>query len=130
MLEKLQASPKNIFIIDALGALLSAFLLGVVLVYYQSYFGIPKTTLYILAIFPCFFALYDAFAYWKHKAQNISQYIKGIALLNFLYCIISLMFAFYHLSLLTILGWLYIIPEMIIILVLASVEWRLAKRLI
>ena len=57
-------NPKRIFQIDRFGAILSAFLLGIVLVKLENPFGIPKPTLYVLASFPCFFAIYDFYCYF------------------------------------------------------------------
>ncbi len=45
--------PKQLFLLDAFGALLSAFFLGFVLVKYQVYIGMPENVLYILALIPC-----------------------------------------------------------------------------
>jgi hypothetical protein len=50
-------NPKKLFLIDGLGALLSAILLGVVLVQLEYLFGIPKSTLYFLASLPCLFTI-------------------------------------------------------------------------
>ncbi|MEM6633615.1 MAG: hypothetical protein AAF694_28335 [Bacteroidota bacterium] len=58
-------SPKKLLIIDGLGALLSAFLLGVVLVRFESQVGMPRNSLYVLAAFPCIFAIYDLISYFQ-----------------------------------------------------------------
>ncbi len=52
-------NPKKLFLLDGLGAILSAILLGVVLVNQQVLFGIPKPTLYFLAPAPCRLATDD-----------------------------------------------------------------------
>jgi len=65
-----------LFLLDAIGALVSALLLGVVLVKYQEIFGIPIPTLYVLAIIPCFFALIDLYSYSslvKDKSKNLKK---------------------------------------------------------
>ena len=59
MLEKFISHPKKLFLIDGLGAILSAFLLGYVLVKLERVFGIPSKTLYFLATLPMFFVIYD-----------------------------------------------------------------------
>ncbi|MDC8003938.1 hypothetical protein POV27_07730 [Aureisphaera galaxeae] len=122
------SNPKKLFIIDGAGALLSAFLLGVVLVRFQNIFGIPASTLYILAAIPCFFAVYDLYAYFTKK-ENAKTFLKGIALMNLLYCCLSIGFAFYHLSEITLLGWLYILVEVAIVTILATIEFKVANRL-
>lgn len=122
-------NPKKLFLIDGLGAILSAFFLGVVLVRLESVFGIPTTTLYILAIIPIFFAIYDLYFYTTSN-KDTGPFLKTIALLNILYCFVSIGFAFYHLDRITILGWLYILVETTIIIALANIEYKAGKKAI
>lgn len=119
-------SIRKMILIDGLGALLSAFLLGVVLVNFQSYFGIPKPSLYFLAALPCFFAIYDFICYLKLD-KNLGVFLKVIAVLNVLYCILSLGVAFSHRSVITGLGWAYVIGEIIVVTGIAVVEFRVAN---
>lgn len=118
---------KKMFIVDGLGALLSAFLLGVVLVYFESYFGIPKSSLYILAALPCFFAAYDLFCYLKVD-KNLGRFLKGIAIANLLYCCLSIGFAIFHRSVITSMGWAYIVVEIIVVVMISKFELELAER--
>lgn len=125
-LHQLNSNPKNLFLVDAIGALLSAFLLGIVLVQFESFFGIPRETLYILAIIPCFFSGYDLMCYFRIN-KNLSPFLKGIAYANILYCGISLAFAFYHYHEITIWGWCYILSEVVIVLILAGIEIKVGN---
>ncbi len=117
---------KKLFLLDGFGAIISAFLLGVVLVKLESYFGIPKNTLYFLAALPCFFMIYDFYVYFKIE-KNLGSFLKRIAIVNLLYCFLSLLLAFYHYQVITYLGWIYIIGEIIIVVVLAWYELKVAK---
>ncbi|MGC6423012.1 MAG: hypothetical protein ACON47_03735 [Flavobacteriaceae bacterium] len=72
-------NPKRIFEIDGFGAILSAFLLGIVLVKLENLFGIPKPTLYVLASFPGLFAIYDFYSYFIID-KNLGFFLKGIAI--------------------------------------------------
>ena len=117
---------KNLFLLDGFGALVSAFLLGVVLVRLESYFGIPKKALYVLAGLPCFFMLYDFYCYLKVE-KNLGYFLKGIAIVNLLYCCLSIGMAVYHQSVITYLGWIYIIGEIIIVVVLSLFESKVAS---
>jgi len=117
---------KNLLLLDGIGALISAFLLGVVLVHFQSYFGIPKETLYILAIIPCFFGLYDFYCRFILK-KNLAKYLQLIAIANMLYCLLSLTLAFAHAHVVTSLGWIYIIGEIIIVGALALYEFKVSR---
>jgi len=128
ILTKFSSNPRQLFLIDGLGALLSAFLLGVVLVQLESIFGIPRNTLYFLAFLPCLFAIYDFYCYFQLK-KSFTPFLKAIALINLTYCLISIGLAFYHSEKLTHLGWIYIIVEIIIVLILAYIEWKVATQL-
>ena len=120
-------NPKRLFLIDGIGALLSAFLLGIVLVALEPFVGIPKSTLYILAVFPIGFALVDAFGFWF--TSQVALVLKVIATLNLLYIALSLALASYHLETITLWGWIYITGELAIVLALAITELKVARRL-
>lgn len=125
MINQFSKNPQQLFLLDGLGAVLSAFLLGVVLVRLESYFGIPVSTLYILAALPVFFAVFDAFCYYK-GADRYGSLLKVIAIVNLLYCCLSLGFAFFHFEKITYLGWGYIIIEVLIVLAIARLEFQVA----
>ena len=118
--------PKQLFLIDGIGALLSAFLLAVVLVKYEYFFGIPRYTLYFLAIFPLYFAVIDIMGYLSPKSAK--TFLKVIAFSNLAYCLLSLGMATYHHQSLSLWGWVYIVVEVAIVLFLAIVELKAATR--
>ena len=128
LITKAELNPKKLFLIDGFGAILSAFLLGVVLVKFEELFGIPTSVLYFLATIPIFFVIYDVFCYQKHL--KIGLLLKGIAVLNILYCCISIGLISCHFSSITILGWTYVIVEIILVSFLAMIEFRVGKRII
>ena len=119
-------NPRKLLLIDAAGALLSSFLLAFVLVKFESFFGIPKNTLFILATIPIFFALFDI-SIFVTNILPIKTYLKSIALFNIGYCFLSLGFAIYHADVITIFGWAYIISEVLIVLILAILEFKLSN---
>jgi len=120
------ANPRKLFLIDGAGALLSAFLFGVVLVALEAFFGIPRATLYFLALLPCFFAIYDIYCYRKED-EDIRPFLRGIAILNISYCVLSIGLALYHYQSITYFGWAYILVEVIIVLALARLELRVYR---
>ena len=122
-------NPKQLFLLDGFGALLSAFLLGVVLVKFESTFGMPRSTLYILAFIPCLFAVYDFYCYWKIQQQQ-GFFLKGIAIANLAYCCLSITFAFHHQEQLTTLGRTYFILEILVVVALVAVELKVARKFI
>lgn len=120
-------NPKRLFLIDGIGAMLSALLLGVVLVKLESIVGIPSSTLYLLATFPIFFAVFDFYSYRK-ESDKLDSLLRAIATMNLLYCLLSIGFAFFHRQTITSLGWTYVMAEIVIIIVLALIELEVAKR--
>ena len=119
--------PGKLFLIDGFGALLSAFLLGVILTRFESTFGMPREALYYLAALPCFFALYDLVCYFR-VSENWRPFLKAITIANLLYCCLSIGFLLLHYSSLTALGWLYFLLELAIVVVLASMELQKARK--
>ncbi len=120
--------PKKIFLYDGVGALISAFFLGVVLVYFQEHIGIPKNTLYLLASFPILFFVYDVVCFFiVEKKMSIAIYI--LAIMNFLYCILSIVLALFHSVTIMPLGWIYIVLELLVLALIIIVEFKLSKRL-
>ncbi|MEO1260508.1 MAG: hypothetical protein AAFZ15_17055 [Bacteroidota bacterium] len=118
-------APKKLFLIDGIGALLSAFLLGAIWTRFENIFGMPRSALYILALLPCFFAIYDFICYFKIK-ENWSPFLKVIAFANLLYCLISIGFLFNHYQQLTVLGLIYFFLELLIVILLAGIELKMA----
>ncbi|MEM7297675.1 MAG: hypothetical protein AAF391_05350, partial [Bacteroidota bacterium] len=57
---------KTIFLIDGVGACVSSFFLGYILVAFQSFIGMPVNVLYLLAGLALLFALYSL---TKHFVQ-------------------------------------------------------------
>ena len=117
---------RKLFLLDGFGAITSATLLGVVLVKLENVFGIPISTLYLLASLPCLFAIYDFYCYFKIE-RNLGKFLKRIAIINLLYCCLSIGLAFYHYQVITNFGWMYIIGEIGIVVVLSMVELKVAK---
>lgn len=120
------SNPKKLFLVDLIGAMLSAFLLVGVLARHENIFGIPPTSLYLLALFPVLFAIYDLFCL-KIRTKKFSQYLKGIAIMNILYCFLSIGFALYHSKEITTLGWLYFVIEILLVTIIALTECNTAK---
>ena len=103
VLEWGNTNPKKLFQIDGFGAVLSAILLGVVLVKLEYLFGIPKSTLYLLAFLPCLFVVYDLYCYFK-TPNDVAMFLKIIGITNLIYCCLSIGLAIYHSKDITIWG--------------------------
>lgn len=119
-------NPKILFLVDGFGALLSAFFLAVLLVKFEKFVGLPASSLHFLAGFPILFAVYDFYYYFK-LVENWAYYLKGIAIMNCLYCLLSLGVAFYHSDTILFWGWAYFSIEIALILLLVYVELKVAR---
>jgi hypothetical protein len=128
LLNKLYNNPKVLFLIDGIGAMLSAISLGIVLPKFQDLLGIPVQILYFLATFPILFLTYDFYNFFNQNV-NISKELKGIALLNLLYSVLSIGLAIYHLEVFKKLGWTYIILEVFILFFLSYLQLHTAKKI-
>ncbi|WP_373552596.1 hypothetical protein [Haliscomenobacter sp.] len=121
------SNPKQLFLIDCLGALLSAILLGVVLTSFEPIFGMPRNVLFGLAALACLFAIYS---FWNHVRfkENWRPYLQGIAIVNLLYCGLTAALVVYFRQELTKWGLLYFLLEMLVIIALVLVEFKTVFR--
>ena len=58
-LNQLIAHPKRVFLLDALGALLTTLLLAGVIAQFEGYFGMPKQIVYLLSTIAFSFFIYS-----------------------------------------------------------------------
>lgn len=116
-------NPKKVFLLDGLGAVLSAFLLGVVLVHFETDFGMPHNVLYFLALIACVFAVYSLTCYFR-LTKNWRIFIKIIAFANLLYAFISLGFVFYLYPQLSGLDITYFLLEILVLIIIIALELK------
>lgn len=119
--------PRTLFLMDGIGAGISAFILGVLWGRFPSLLGFPQTTLYVLALIPCFFMLYDGLQYFK-KSNPSAVAVKSIAYMNGAYCIFSLLCCLFYYDTLTTLGFLYLFMEIVLVITIAYVEWCIGEK--
>ena len=127
MLQKLIKNPKRLFLIDGIGAVVSAIFLGIVLVWLEDKIGMPLKVLYFLAILPVFFAIYSFSCYFFLK-DNEKPYLRGIAILNLLYCFLTISLLFRYDHNLTFLGWTYFIMELLVLAILIVIEFKASSK--
>ena len=127
MLTKITSNPRLVFLLDCLGALLSAFLLGVVLTIFEPIFGMPSKVLYGLAALAVLFAVYS---FWNYRwfKEHWRPYLRGIALVNLLYCCLTAALVIYFRQELTQWGRLYFLQEMVVILAVVTLEFKTIAR--
>lgn len=116
---------RTLFIVDAVGAAISALILGVVLMRFDHIFGMPREALIVLAAIPAAYLVYDLVCLATKRAQQ-ARFMLIIALLNLGYCCISALFAFQNARSLTTVGWAYFVGEILLVFALAFTELRAA----
>ncbi len=122
-------SPRKLLLVDSIGALVSAFFLGIVLVKWQTFIGMPTTILYGLALIACIFAVYS-FVSYKYLAGDSKPYLKIIAIANLLYGCLTMGLVIYFYPQLSKLGILYFVGELLIIISLVIVELKTAAKVL
>jgi hypothetical protein len=123
----LSSKSNIIFLIDGLGALLSAFFLGVILVKFEDSFGMPHTILYFLSLVACLFMIYSFICYF-FNFKKWKPYLKTIIIANTLYCFATIGLVFYCYKSLTILGLIYFILELIVLITLIFIEYKVLTK--
>jgi hypothetical protein len=117
---------RNIFLLDGLGALLTASLTGLLLPAIQRYIGIPIPTLWCLALIASAFSLYSLACHFFLQTKR-PVFLKVIMTANLLYCILIASLLIHHLATLKPLGIAYIIGEIMVILLVLYVESRVLR---
>jgi len=122
-----QLPARTLFLIDGFGAMLSAFMLGFVLMNNQPLIGMPVEVLQILASIPCLFAMYSFAGRFIIKGR-VEPYLKWIAIANFMYCLTTAALVLLFFKELTALGIAYFMLEIAIVVYLARAELVVALR--
>lgn len=123
--KRMRQNPRQLFLIDALGALVSTISLGFVLTNLERFFGMPVPTLHLLATIASVFCVYS-FACYKIQPKQWQRAIRIIAIANILYCCLTFGLLLSLSSVLTFLAWGYFIGEIILVVGLAVVELKTA----
>ncbi len=121
ILDKIIPNPKKLFLIDSLGAFLTAFFLGVLLVELEEIFGMPKQVLYYLSLIAICFGMYSILCHFFLK-KNWSPYLKIIIIVNLMYGCVTVGLVGYFYQRLTILGLTYFTLEIMVMITLIVIE--------
>lgn len=114
-----------LFLIDSIGAFLTAFLLFTILRNVNEHIGIQKTTLTGLALIAFCFCIYSAACFIFVK-QNYGLFIWIISIANLFYCILTIGLIVVNYHFLTMMGLSYFLIEVIIISILSYIEIKVA----
>jgi len=122
----LAGNPKVLFLIDSLGAMLTAFFLLLILRNFNEYFGMPETILTYLAGKTACFCVYSICCFF-FLTNYWSSFIYGIVVANLLYCVVTMALLIIYNAQLTIIGTIYFLLEIAIILGIVYLEFNVAK---
>ena len=125
IIHQLAEKPKMLFLVDSLGAMLTAFLLFVVLRNFNEYFGMPKTILTYLSMIAAIFCIYSTACFLFLK-DDWAPFIKAITIANLLYCILTIGLVIINFPVLTIIGIAYFLVEIAILCGLVYIEFKAA----
>lgn len=120
-------NPRKLFLADAIGAILSALLLVLVLANFETFFGMPENILYKLAVLPILFSIYSFGCYLLNPGRW-QFFLRNIAIANILYCGITLVLVIAYYNDLSAYGIAYFLLEVPVILLLSVLELRVAGK--
>lgn len=129
MLNRFIEHPKLVFLLDAIGAVFTAFFIGIVLVNLQTYIAMPKQILYTLAVMALVFCTYSGCCFLFLKG-NIKPFLKVLIIANLLYCCITIGLLLFFSKQLTDWAYLYFIAEILIIIAVVLIEREVFKKLV
>jgi hypothetical protein len=116
---------ERLFLLDGLGAAVTAILLGALLTTFEPWFGMPKRFLIPLAFVAACFAVYS---FTCHVRGAGPRWLLGIAVANSLYCVCTASLVLWLYGSLTWLGVAHFFGEIVVVSTLVIVEVGVAKR--
>jgi hypothetical protein len=125
LVDRLRQQPRLVFLIDAIGATVSAFFLGVVLTALGEYVGMPRTVLLFLALVALAYGACSIGCY-SLRPREWRPWLRAISSLNLAYCGLTAALLVVFRARLTFLGATYFLLEILLIGALALVERRVS----
>jgi hypothetical protein len=120
-------SYRNIFLVDGLGAMMSALFLWIMTGRLYPYAGMPVPVLNGLAIIAACFCVYSMTCFFL-AGHRWKPFLRAITTLNLLYCLTTIACLVWYWNLLKTPGKIYLILEILVILALVYVEIMLVRR--
>ena len=128
LINHLIEKPKTLFLIDSLGAIVTGFILFVIMRQLIEYIGMPKIVLTYLSFIAIFFCIYSTACFLFLK-ERWTPFIRLIGIANLLYCALTIGLLIKYYSLLTIIGTIYFLIEIVIICGLSYIELNVATEI-
>lgn len=117
--EKQQA----LFVIDSIGAFMTAFSLFVIVPQFMVHFGMPEKQLTFLSAIAACFGIYSAACFLFLKG-SLTPYIRFIGMANLLYCALTIGLLIGYYPMMTTIGITYFVMEIVIICALSYLEFQ------
>ena len=127
IISRLIQSPKSLFLVDGIGAIITFFFLFAILRPFNEYFGMPVDILLLLSAIAAIFCLYSLTCYFL-VSNNWRPFLMAISIGNLLYCCLTMGLVIYYFQSLTALGVTYFIAEIILLFGLVFVEQKAIVR--
>ena len=124
--ERLARTPRALFLMDGVGALVTALLVGVVLPTLRDHIGMPRSVLRALALTGAVIAAYSLTCA-ATRPKRWPGYLRSIALMNAGYCLVTAALLIRFTAALHVLDWLYFVSEIVVVSALVTLELRVAR---
>ncbi len=128
LIEAFVSKPKRLFLLDGVGALVTAALLLGLLAPMEDLFGMPRWNLYPLSGIAMVFAAYSLACHFLLR-RRWRPFLRAIAYANLAYCCLTLVSMIYLSQSLTALGIAYFAGEIIVVLGLVGLELAVGRKL-
>lgn len=122
-----ELKPKTLFLVDGLGAFVTALFLFGILRTFHELFGMPEVVVTYLSVIAAIFSLYSVSCFLLLKT-NWRPFLRIISTANLLYCCLTGALVIYYFQKLTVLGISYFLAEIILICGLVKIELKALKR--
>lgn len=124
----MRLAPRQVFLIDGLGGLLTATMLGLVLPLVHEHVGLPVPTLRLLGLIGLGYAVYSL-SCSRFLQDGHAPYLRLIVAANLAYCVVTIGVLLAHRAQVTVLGLAYFGAEVAVILAIVVLEVRVLERL-
>lgn len=124
---KISKKPRNVFLIDAYGAFLTTFFMGIFILFKsQLQVGMPSKYLFILAFMAAIFCVYS-FLCSYFVPDKWQLFLKIIVLSNSLYCFLIFGILLFFYNQLSVLELIYFSGELLILIFLILFELKVMR---
>ena len=127
MLNQVTNKPKQIFLLDSMGALLTASILFSIAIAFPTFLGMPAHILFMLAAIAFTFAVYS-FRCFYFISTNWRRYLMAIMIANATYVVATGGLVYHFYNSITLWGLFYFIAEIVVILLLLVLEYKVLTK--